>query len=147
MVVSSGRHIATEGFTMHRISTDRSGDLAVTEYTAYRQSRRYASRTVDLYRQCLEDFIRWRSRTSRRGRGPDEALVLTFIADDEESLRAYQASQRIAPAMTCDERLPADIRLEVHTPMAAATTLAAEYSRNRRRAIMRRNIRHFRRRT
>jgi hypothetical protein len=53
MVVSSERHITTEGFTMYGISADRSEDLAVAEYTAYPQGHRYAS----------------------RGRGPDEALI------------------------------------------------------------------------
>jgi hypothetical protein len=66
MVVSSERHITTEGFTMYGISADRSEDLAVAEYTAYPQGHRYASRTVDLYAQCLEDFFGWRSRTRRR---------------------------------------------------------------------------------
>jgi hypothetical protein len=75
MVVSSERHITTEGFTMYGISADRSEDLAVAEYTAYLQGHRYASRTVDLFAQCHEDFFGWRSRTRRRGRGPDEALI------------------------------------------------------------------------
>ena len=97
MVVSSERHIATEGFTMHGISADRSGDLAVTEYTAYLQSRRYASRTVDLYRQCLKDFIGWQSRTRHRGRDPDEALVSAFIGDDTDRRRHRVARPRRAP--------------------------------------------------
>ena len=79
---------------MHGISADRSGDLAVTEYTAYLQSRRYASRTVDLYRQCLKDFFGWRSRTRDRGRGPDEALISAFINDDRDRRRHRVARPR-----------------------------------------------------
>jgi integrase/recombinase XerD len=97
MMVSSGRHIATEGFTMHGISADRSEDLAVTEYTAYLQSRRYASRTVDLYRQCLEDFFGWRSQTRDRRRDPDEALISAFIDDDSDRRRRRVARPRRTP--------------------------------------------------
>ncbi len=82
---------------MHGISADRSGDLAVTEYTAYLQSRRYASRTVDLYRQCLKDFIGWQSRTCRRRRDPEEALVAAFIDDDRDRRSHRAARPRRAP--------------------------------------------------
>ena len=82
---------------MHGISADRFEDLAIAEYTAYLQGRRYASRTVDLYRQCLEDFIGWRSRTRHHGRGPDEALVSAFIDDDRDRRRHFLARPRRAP--------------------------------------------------
>ena len=82
---------------MHGISADRSEDLAVTEYTAYLQSRRYATRTVDLYKQCLQDFFGWRSRTRDRGRGPDEALISAFIDDDRDRRRQCVARPRRTP--------------------------------------------------
>jgi hypothetical protein len=82
---------------MHCISADRSQDLAVTKYTAYLRNRRYASRTVDLYGQCLEDFFGWRSQSRPRRWGPDEALIATFIDDDTDRKRRCRARPGRAP--------------------------------------------------
>jgi site-specific recombinase XerD len=81
---------------MHGISADRFDEIAIAEYTAYLQGRRYASRTVDLYRQCLEDFIGWQSRSRHRGWHPDEALVSVFIDDDRDRRRHRLARPRRA---------------------------------------------------
>lgn len=54
-------------------------ELAPTlaEYVAYLRNRRYAARTVDIYRQCVADFILWSTR-GRHREGINEALVYRF---------------------------------------------------------------------
>jgi site-specific recombinase XerD len=104
MVLFSRRLIAVEDSAVPDSATARSGyqvprvigDLEPTleAYSTCLRERRYAPRTVDIYTQCIADFIRWRSRRSRLTAPIDEALVDRFVRRPLEPWRHHARRPR-----------------------------------------------------
>lgn len=68
----------------------------LAEYVGYLRSRRYAARTIDIYRQCVADFIRW-SRRGRHREDINEALVHRFVGCSARCRRRVEGRARRQP--------------------------------------------------